>query len=657
MKTLVSQSNSEPMAKPNPTPNRTPPEPNPAVAASNPPRRPHEPWWRAYREVLGSIETRASLAGLALLAAGWVMSASGVALARWAYLAAAVTAGLPILRTCFESLRDRRISVEVLVAAAILTSLAVSQFQAGAVVAVMLLGGGVLEQLTIARARRSLANLLVTMPETALVRRGGQEVELPVSELCVGDRVITRPGERLAVDGTVVSGESAVDESPVTGESVPLDKGEGDKVFAGTINQTGMLEVEAQKVGQETTVARIVQLVEEAQASQAPIQRVADKAAQWYVPVALALAALVWALTGHISRGITVLIVFCPCALVLATPTAIIASIGHAARRVILVKGGEFAEAVGTIDVVAFDKTGTLTLGKPAVTGIVPLNSENVAGLLRLAASAERYSEHPLGVAIRRAAEERQIALFEPGGFRAVTGCGVEAQVDGKRVQVGRAEWMSKQAATFSSEALGRVAELETAGHTVIAVAVDGLVGGLIALRDVPRPEAREAVARLERQAIRLVMLTGDNERVAKAIGAEVGIEAVHARLLPEDKLRLVRQWQQQGKRVAYIGDGINDGPALAAADIGIAMGAGTDVALETSDIAFLSDDLTKMPEVVALSRRTLKVIRQNIAFSVFLNVLSVVAAGLGWLSPIGGAVIHGGGALAVILNAVRLLR
>lgn len=360
------------------------------------------------------------------------------------------------------------------------------------------------------------------------------------------------------------------------------------------------------------------------------------------MPAALATAAVVWLLTGQITRGITVLIVFCPCALVLATPTAIIASIGHAARRVILVKGGEFAEGVGQIHIVGFDKTGTLTVGKPTVTDVVPVDSTDAARLLRLAASAERFSEHPLGVAIRRA----------------VAGSGVEAQVDGQRVQVGRVGWLEKQSVTISPDTQQRADKLEAGGHTVLAVALGGSVAGLIALRDVLRPEAKDAIARLKILGIHPVMLTGDNERVAQTIATEAGIEEVHARLLPEDKLHRVREWQQQDKRVAFIGDGINDAPALAAADIGIAMGAaGTDVALETSDIAFLSDDLSKMPEIVALSRRTLKVIRQNIGFSVFLNIVAVVAAGMGWISPIGGAVIHEAGAMAVIINAVRLLR
>ena len=619
---------------------------------------PQARWWRSYRDVLVSTETLATLAGLALLAAGWLMAWAGSPWSRWSYLAAALAAGTPILRTCALSGIERRVNVEILVGLAILASLWAGEFHAAAVVAVMLLGGGVLEQVTVARARRSLSGLLVNLPQTARVRRGAVEVEVPVSELKPGDRVITRPGGRLAADGVVVAGESAVDESPITGESAPLDKAAGDRVFAGTINQSGMLEVEVRKAGNDTTLARILRLVEEAQASQAPVQRAADKAAQWYVPAALITAAVVWALTRDITRAITVLIVFCPCALVLATPTAIAASIGKAARRVILVKGGQFAETVGQIHIVAFDKTGTLTLGRPAVAQVALLDSLDSGGLLQLAASAERFSEHPLGAAIRRAAEDQKLPLLEPSGFRSHAGCGVEAVVGGQTVRVGRAAWLARQGVALDPEGQRRAAALEAAGHTVLVAARDGRPAGLIALRDVLRPEAKAALARLRGQNLRLAMLTGDNPLAAQAIAAEAGIDEVHASLLPEDKLRLVRQWQAQGLRVAFVGDGVNDAPALAAADIGIAMGAaGTDVALETSDIAFLSDDLAKMPEVVELSRRTLRVIRQNILFSVGLNIVSVAGAGLAWISPIGGAVVHEAGALAVILNAIRLLR
>ena len=615
-------------------------------------------WWASYREVLLSTETIATVIGLTFLGVGWVMAGLGGSIARWFYLSSALVAGFPILRGCLTSLLEGRISVEVLVALAIAAAISVGEFHAGAVVAVMLLGGGVLEQITIARARRSVASLLTHIPEKALVRRGETEVELPISELCVGDRVIVRPGERVAVDGIVARGNSAVDESPITGESVPSDKAPGGKVYAGSINQSGMLEIEAKKVGEATTLAHIQRLVEEAQASQAPVQRIADKAAKWYVPAALLLAVIVWAFTGKVVRGITVLIVFCPCALVLATPTAIVASIGRAARRLILIKGGEFAETVGQIHIVGFDKTGTLTVGRPTVSDIVQLDSVTSSELLHLAASAERYSEHPISVAIRRAAEEKQLLLAEPVGFRAIAGCGVEAHVEGKHIRVGRTDWIEEHLVQVAPEVQTRTVQLQSAGHTVLGIASDQSFAGLLAVRDVLRPRAKQAIAHLKEQSIRAVMLTGDNPRVAAAISDEAGIEETHAALLPEDKLNWVRQWQDQGKRVAFIGDGINDAPALAAADIGIAMGAaGTDLALETSDIAFLNDDLMKLPEVVALSRRTLEVIRQNIAFSVVLNLTSVLAAATGWISPIGGAILHESGAMAVIINAIRLLR
>lgn len=651
-----------PIDNPSSTTARTSPrEPQiPASRASNPGSIccGQRPWWNSYRDVLLSFETLATLTGLIFLTAGWITAGLGGSASRWCYLAAAGVAGFPILKGCVVSLRERRISVEVLVALAILASVSIGEFHAGAVVAVMLLGGGILEQITIARARRSMTSLLANLPETVLVRRGQTEIELPVSQLLLGDRVIARPGERLAVDGVVIGGLSAVDESPITGESIPVDKSPGDKVFAGGINQSGMLEVEAQKVGPDTTLGRIQRLVQEAQKSQAPVQRIADRAAQWYVPAALVLAAVVWVLTGNLVRGITVLIVFCPCALVLATPTAIVASIGHAARRLILVKGGEFVETVGQTHIMGLDKTRTLTVGKPTLTELVPLDSLSTQELLRLAASAERFSEHPLSLAVRRAAEREQIPLLEPSGFRSLAGCGVEACVDGKRIRVGRPDWLQQESLALAAKGQQRAVELEAAGHTVLAVSADDKIVGLLAVRDVLRPEAREAVMRLKAQHIRPVMLTGDNPRAAHTMASEAGIDEVHAALLPADKLRLVREWQGQGKRVAFIGDGINDAPALAAADIGIAMGAaGTDVALETADLAFLSDDLTKLPEIVALSRRTLSVIRQNIAFSVVLNLVSVVAAGLGWISPIGGAILHEGGAMVVILNAVRLLR
>lgn len=620
--------------------------------------RPTRVWRKEWLNALSMPQALTALVGAALLLVGWLTALMQSEVSRWCYLAAALVAGGPIFAECIENLRERQISMEVLVALAITASLLIGEYHAGAVVAVLLLTGSVLEQMTVARAKSALTSLLRMMPETALVRQGDEDREVPTAQVRVGDRIVVRLGERVPVDGVIVAGESALDESAITGESVPVDKSVGDQVFAGSLNLTGVLEVDAQRVGDETTLGRIARLVEEAQASQAPIQRLADRYARWYVPASLFLAALVWWLTGDLVRGITVLIVFCPCALVLATPTAVAAAITHAARKAVLVKGGEFMEAIGQVHLVALDKTGTLTVGKPKVTEVIPLDTLLPEELLRLAAGAERFSEHPLGQAILQAAKERQLPLPEPTTVRLVPGRGVEAHLNGQRVLVGRLPWLLEQGVSESELVRQHLTQLEGQGQTVLPIAVNERVVGLIALRDTLRPEVKDAVAALKRLGVQVAMVTGDNERVAHAIAEEAGIEEVHANLLPEDKLTLVRQWQSQGKKVAFVGDGVNDAPALAAADIGIALGAAsTDVAIETADIAILTDDLSKLPELLCLSRRTLQVIWQNIAFSVVVNIASVIAAGMKWIDPVWGAFIHESSAMAVILNALRLLR
>jgi len=426
--------------------------------------------------------------GVALLCVGWLTALMQSEVSRWCYFAAALVAGGPIFAECVENLRERQMSMEVLVALAITASLLIGEYHAGAVVAVLLLTGSVLEQMTVARAKSALTSLLGMMPETALVRKGGEDREVPIGQVQIGDRIVVRLGERVPVDGVIVAGESALDESAITGESVPVDKSVGDQVFAGSLNLTGVLEVDAQRVGDETTLGRIARLVEAAQASQAPIQRLADRYARWYVPTSLLLAALVWWLTGDLVRGITVLIVFCPCALVLATPTAVAAAITHAARKAILVKGGEFMEAIGQVNLVALDKTGTLTIGKPKVTEVIPLETLSPEELLRLAAGAERFSEHPLGQAILQAAKERQLPLPEPTTVHLVPGRGVDAHLNGQRVLVGRLPWLLEQGVSESELVRQPLTQLEGQGQTVLPVAINERVVGLIALRDTLRP-------------------------------------------------------------------------------------------------------------------------------------------------------------------------
>jgi heavy metal translocating P-type ATPase len=439
---------------------------------------------------------------------------------------------------------------------------------------------------------------------------------------------------------------------------MPVDKGVGAAVFAGSLNRAGVIEVRAAKVGRDSTLGQIIRLVEEAQDSAAPIQRLADRYARYYVPAALLVAAAVYGWTHELVRAITILVVFCPCALVLATPAAVVAGIGNAARRVILIKGGVYLEQAGRVGMVAFDKTGTLTHGRPEVTDIISFNTLTPPEVLSLAAAAERFSEHPVGQAIVRRAQEEGLAPLEPEECHVRPGAGIEARVNGRSVLLGRMELLAERHIPLPPESHRLFEEFEQAGRTVLPVAVDQQAVGLLALRDTLRPEVPTALQRLRGAGVqRLALLTGDNHRVAEAVAREAGISEVYSGLFPEDKLALVRQWQAEGYRVAVVGDGVNDAPALVAADLGIAMGAaGTDVAVDASDITLLSSELHKIPEVVDLSRRALAVIHQNIGFSVVVNVLAVVLASLGWLNPAWGAAVHESSAMLVLLNSMRLL-
>jgi len=627
-------------------------------------------WVRTYREPVTSWEGIATLSATAILVSSWGALLAGAGdLERALALLAAVIAGLPIWWSTARGLWNLDFTVDVLVSTAIVAALIVGQYQAGAIVGVMLLGGGLLEQCTVARASQALVSLLARVPTTATLLRGGEEAVVSVDDIRGDDLVRIRTGGMVPVDGTVVVGAASVDQSSITGESIPVDKGPGDRVFAGTLNLAGTLDVRATQVGAGTTLGKIIALVGEAQRSTAPVQRLANRYAQLYAPIAFAIAVGVYILTGDVTRAITILIVFCPCALVLATPTAVIAGIGNAAKRTVLIKGGAQFEAAGRVDVVAFDKTGTLTRGEPALTDVIgldgfraprvlPVRNGIDTGLLRLAAAAERMSEHPLGRAIVAAAMERGAALPDAADSRILPGVGVEAVVEGRRLFVGRIGEAAGSAQALERPVQDLVGTLEREGKTVLAVAADGRLAGIIALRDIVRPGAAATIAAIRQAGVRrILLLTGDNPRAAAAVAKEIGVDEVRAGLLPEDKLAIVRDLQRQGLRVAVVGDGVNDAPALAAADIGIAMGAaGTDVAIETADIALMSSDLARIPEVLALARRALSVIRQNVLLSVAINLGAVVLAGVGIVTPILGAIVHEASAMLVVMNAVRLI-
>jgi Cu+-exporting ATPase len=590
-----------------------------------------------------------------------------------------------------KSLRNRSANMDVLVAlgssTAYFYSLAVLlfpgvghhvYFETSAVIITLIKLGKMLEARTKGKTGGAIRKLMGLRPKTAVIVTDGVESEIPLTRVAVGDLLRVRPGERIPVDGEVVEGRSAVDESMLSGEPLPVDKAPGDGVVGGTINGEGLLTFRATRVGRETALAQIIRLVQEAQGSKAPIQALADRVAAVFVP-AIILVALVtfgiwWALSGDfvaaMIRMVAVLVIACPCALGLATPTAIMAGTGKGAEQGILFKNAQALETATALDTVVLDKTGTLTVGKPAVTDVVPLSAaqENENDLLRLAAAVEKGSEHPLGKAIVRLAVDRQLTLPDPQDFRAFGGFGVEGRVDGAIVRVGKPGWLTEQApegAAAGMESLKqRVADLQSHGKTVMVVWRDEAPVGLLAVSDTVKPESAEAVGRLHAQGLKVVMLTGDNAQTARAIARQVGIDDIVAEVKPDEKSSEIRNLQARGKRVAMVGDGINDAPALAQAHVGIAMGTGTDVAMESAGVTLVKGDLRGIVRARRLSRATMRNIRQNLFFAFIYNSLGVpVAAGVLYpafgllLSPIIAAAAMSFSSVSVIFNALRLRR
>jgi Cu+-exporting ATPase len=547
-------------------------------------------------------------------------------------------------------------------------------YDTAAVIITLILLGRYLEAKARGRTSEAIKRLVGLAPRTARVLREGREVEVPTAQVAAGDLVVVRPGEKIPVDGIVREGASAVDESMVTGESLPVEKRPGAEVIGATINKTGSFTFEATRVGAQTTLAQIIGLVERAQLSKAPIQRLADRVAAVFVPVVISIAAatfLAWYLFGALVPGVSpgtfamlnfvaVLVVACPCALGLATPTAIMVGTGRGAEAGILIKGGASLELAHRIGTVVFDKTGTLTRGEPEVTDIICAPGVTEAELLRLVASVEHGSEHPLAAALLDAARERGIEPLPASAFRALPGRGAEAQVEGRQVRVGNPELFGELLA--ESPLAGQAEALAAQGKTVVFAAAGSQLLGVIAAADQPKEGAGEAVARLKAMGLEVVMLTGDNRRAAEAIAARLGIGRVLAQVLPAQKVEAVRALQAEGKVVAMVGDGINDAPALAQADVGIALGTGTDVAIEASDITLIRDDLMGVAQAIALSRRTMHTIRQNLFWAFFYNVLAIpLAAGALYpllrvtLNPIIASAAMAASSLSVVANSLRL--
>ena len=585
------------------------------------------------------------------------------------YLLAYVAGGYDIATHAIPGLFRAKFDTDVLMLAAAAGAAILGEWAEGAFLLFLFALGHAGEHYALDRARRAINALGELMPKTARLKRGDQIVEVPVETLQVGDVVVVRPGDRIPVDGEILQGQSAIDQSPVTGESVPVDKGPGDPVFAGTVNQTGSLEVQVTRLARDSTLSRIMQMVAEAQSQQSPTQQFTQRFTAWFVPAVLVADVLVillppllgWMpLAESFYRGMLLLVAASPCALAIGTPASVLAGIAQAARNGVLIKGGVHLENLGIVRAMAFDKTGTITTGQFQVTDVVPWGETSPEELLRVAAAVEQHSSHPLAQAVVEAAKTKQLSLPQATQVENVPGKGIRGALGDDPVWIGSPELFRQSPEhELPQELLAQVESLAGAGKTVMIVGRDGVILGLLALADMPRPGVQEVLRRLRELGIRhLVMLTGDNEHVARRIAQGVGITDVRASLLPEEKLAAIHELQERYGALAMVGDGVNDAPALAAATVGIAMGgAGTAVALETADVALMADDLGKLPFAVGLSRASRAIIRQNLGISLGVIALLLITSVVGWMELSGAVVIHEGSTILVVVNALRLLR
>ena len=608
-----------------------------------------------------------------LLAGGPMTAVSGVCLALslcalWMNLdlpvdpawVSVVISGLPLLYLAVWRIiynpGIRKISSALLITIAMFAALAIGDLFAAGEVAFIMAVGAILEDMTTKRDRKGLRQLISLAPVQGRRIRDGREEMIRAEEIRPGDILRVLPGETIPADGRVASGETSVDQSVMTGESLPVDKGVGDEVFCGTLNCFGAIDLEVVREGEDSSLRQMIRLVQEAENRQAPMQRIADRCASWLVPAALLIALGAYIAAGNIVTAVTVLVVFCPCALVLATPTAIMAAIGQAAKHGVIIKSGEALENMGKVDVIAFDKTGTLTCGRLAVSDILPLDSSiSEEKLLEMAASAELKSEHPLAKAIISFAEEREMILTEPEVFRMMAGRGVYAELSGKKVLCGSERFLEEQGVAADRETRNFLERLRVQGKASLLVAEEGRCIGIIALSDVLRPEAEEMIRQLHDMRVRTVLLTGDNRKTAAYFAEQAGITEARAELLPEEKVKSIRELQRE-HHVCMIGDGVNDAPALKTADVSAAMGSmGSDIAVDAADIALMGDDLSRIPYLKRLSDATVKTIKASIGMSMTINFAAIILSVLGMLNPTTGALVHNAGSCFVVLFAALL--
>lgn len=572
-----------------------------------------------------------------------------------------IISGIPILYGALTALFcEKTISSELLVSTAIVASVAIGEIFAAGEIAFIMAIGEILEDITVNRAKKGISQLIKLSSQQGrkIIKENGKTIEkiVPIEEIYKDDILRVLPGEMIPVDGKIIFGNSSVDQSIMTGESLPIDKTIGDEVFCGTVNCDGSIDIIATKIGEDSSLQKLIRMVKEAEENKAPMQRIVDKWAGWLVPAALIIAIAAYFITSDIIRAVTVLVVFCPCALALATPTSIMAAVGQAAKNGVLIKSGEALEKMGKVNCIAFDKTGTLTFGKLKISDIITTSSATENELLKLACSSEKRSEHPLGKAIVEHGKKQNVEFLEMEDFKMIPGKGIAAKIENNEIYCGNSRFLQEQGIILDENIESILENLRKQGKVSILVGKNRECIGIIALSDTIRPTAKEMVVKLKNMGTRVVLLTGDHKQTADYFAEEVGIENVYSELLPAEKVTYIKKLEEDGNKVCMIGDGVNDAPALKTADVGVSMASmGTDIAVEASDIALMGDNIEKIPYLKKLSTATIKTIKFNITASMVINLAAIILSVMGLLNPITGALVHNVGSVLVVLNAALL--